>query len=299
MTASSDPESLFSLSQIRGERDPWPCPRLPFAWKGLAFAVLLWSLALAPWAFAQQQITVAAAADLSFALPQLANQYEQQTGHHVRTVFGSSGNLFAQIQNGAPYDVFLSANVAYPKKLLAAGQAVAGSYRSYAVGRLALYTRADSPLDLKQLGIQALLSPSVHSIAIANPEHAPYGMAAVAALQHFGIYERLKPELVLGENVSQAAQFVLSGNAQVALTALSVAQAQNGKFALVPSDAHPPIEQAAVIIQRSAHPDVARGFIRFLGSAEGEKILEQYGFQVPAASSSGSSAGRAKGQEQR
>jgi molybdate transport system substrate-binding protein len=235
---------------------------------------------------AQEPITVAAASDLSFALPDLARRFEQQTGHPVRTVFGSSGNLFAQIQNGAPYDVFLSANVSYPKKLLETGQAVAGSYRTYAVGRLALYTRADSPLDLDKLGIDALLAPSVHRIAIANPEHAPYGVAAVAALHHFGMYDRLKPELALGENVSQAAQFVLSGNAQIALTALSVAQAQNGKFALVPADAHPPIEQAAVAIQSSAHLPVARSFVRFLASPEAQTILQRFGFQVPAATTS-------------
>jgi molybdate transport system substrate-binding protein len=254
---------------------------------GTAVALLaLLFLASVPFVVAQGPITVAAASDLSFALPQLTRQFEQQTGHPVRTVFGSSGNLFAQIQNGAPYDLFLSANVAYPKKLLETGQAIAGSYHAYAVGRLALYTRADSPLDLDKLGIQALLAPSVHRIAIANPEHAPYGMAAVAALRHFGMYDRLKPALVLGENVSQAAQFVLSGNAQIALTALSVAQAQNGKFALVPADAHPPIEQAAVVLERSAHPQVARSFVRFLASPEAQTILQRFGFQVLASTTS-------------
>jgi molybdate transport system substrate-binding protein len=247
-------------------------------------------LASPAWA---QEITVAAASDLSFAVPQLAEQFAQQTGHHVRPVFGSSGNLFAQIQNGAPYDVFLSADTSYPRKLLSAGQAIAGSYYVYAVGRLALYVRADSPLDLNKLGIQALLAPSVHRIAIANPEHAPYGRAAVAALQHFGIYQRLKSELVLGENVSQTAQFVLSGNAQVALTALSVARAQSGKFALVPEEAHPPIQQAAVLIQNSPNPEIARSFIRFLASPEAQATLQHFGFQAPAADAM--STGRDKG----
>jgi molybdate transport system substrate-binding protein len=235
---------------------------------------------------AQAQITVAAAADLNFALPELARKFEQQTGHYVRPVFGSSGNLFAQIQNGAPYDVFLSANTAYPQRLLGTGEAIAGSYASYAVGRLALYARGDSPLDLTKLGIHVLLAPSVHRIAIANPEHAPYGAAAVAALRHYGLYERLQSKLVLGENVSQAAQFVLSGNAQVALTALSVAQAQNGKYALIPAEAHAPIEQAAVVLKRSAHPAVATSFVRFLSSAEAREILQRFGFQSPAAATS-------------
>jgi molybdate transport system substrate-binding protein len=235
---------------------------------------------------AQAQITVAAAADLNFALPELARKFEQQTGHYVRPVFGSSGNLFAQIQNGAPYDVFLSANTAYPQRLLGTGEAIAGSYSSYAVGRLALYARGDSPLDLTKLGIHVLLAPSVHRIAIANPEHAPYGAAAVAALRHYGLYERLQSKLVLGENVSQAAQFVLSGNAQVALTALSVAQAQNGKYALIPAEAHAPIEQAAVVLKRSAHPAVATSFVRFLSSAEAREILQRFGFQSPAAATS-------------
>jgi molybdate transport system substrate-binding protein len=269
-----------------------PPSSYPVACIPTAIAFLLLWIGLASPALAQE-ITVAAASDLSFALPQLADQFAQQTGHHVRPVFGSSGNLFAQIQNGAPYDVFLSADTSYPRKLLSAGQATAGSYYVYAVGRLALYVRADSPLDLKKLGVHVLLAPSVHRIAIANPEHAPYGRAAVAALQHFGIYQRLKSELVLGENVSQAAQFVLSGNAQVALTALSVARAQSGKFALVPEEAHPPIQQAAVLIQNSPNPEIARSFIRFLASPEAQATLQHFGFQAPAADAM--STGRDKG----
>jgi molybdate transport system substrate-binding protein len=286
MRFSLKPQSITALPHFGGRCRSRRRSHLA-AGSGVAIPLLLLLfLVFPPFVLAQEPITVAAASDLSFALPDLARQFEQQTGHPVRTVFGSSGNLFAQIQNGAPYDVFLSANTSYPKKLLETGQAVAGSYHTYAVGRLALYTRADSPLDLDTLGIRALLAPSVHRIAIANPEHAPYGMAAVAALRHFGMYDRLKPELVLGENVSQAAQFVLSGNAQVALTALSVAQAQNGIFALVPADAHPPIEQAVVVIQSSAHLQVARSFVRFLASPEAQTILQRFGFQLPAANSS-------------
>ncbi|MGE0406811.1 MAG: molybdate ABC transporter substrate-binding protein, partial [Candidatus Korobacteraceae bacterium] len=230
---------------------------------------------------AQQPITVAAASDLSFALPELARLFEHQSGAPVRTVLGSSGNLFTQIQNGAPYDVFLSADAMYPRRLADSGKAIGETYTLYAVGRLVLYVRVDSPLDVARLGKEALLAPSVRRIAIANPAHAPYGAAAVAALKSWNLYERLQPKLVFGENVSQTAQFVLSGNAQIALTAHSVAQAQEGRFALVPEEAHPPIEQAAVVVAQSKMQKAARAFVQFLATPKAQEVLRRYGFQMP------------------
>ncbi len=242
---------------------------------------LMFAPLVVPRAAAQAGITVAAASDLSFALPQLAHEFERQTGQRVRLVFGSSGNLFTQIQNGAPYDVYLSADVNYPRRLADSGTGLRDSYTVYAIGKLVLFARADSPLDVEKLGMQALLAPSVQRIAIANPQHAPYGAAAVAALRKLNLYNAVAPRLAIGENVSQAAQFVVSGNAQVALTAFSVARAQPGKIAFVPDNAYPPIQQAGIALRRSWNPSACRGFLRFLSSDLARDILRRSGFALP------------------
>src|SRR5262245_3083217 len=173
---------------------------------------------------AQSPLRVAAASDLQAALPAIAAQFETETGRKVAITYGSSGNFFTQLQNGAPFDVFLSADIDYPRQLERDGTAETGSLYNYASGRIVLWTRADSPLDLKR-GLAALADPSVRRIAIANPDHAPYGRAAVAALHHEGIYDRVLPKLVRGENIAQAAQFVQSGNADAGIVALSLAMA--------------------------------------------------------------------------
>src|SRR5947209_1263157 len=166
-----------------------------------------------------QELKVAAASDLSAAMQKLTPACEKQTGIHVSVSLGSSGNFLAQIQNGAPFDVFLSADRSYPEKLEQAGQAEPGSLTPYARGRLVIWTAKSSSLHFETKegnvlsgGLEALARPEVRKIAIANPEHAPYGRAAVAALQHFGIHDQVKSKLVLGENISQAAQFAQSGN---------------------------------------------------------------------------------------
>ena len=233
-----------------------------------------------------QEITVAAAADMSAALPQLVADYTKKTGQVVKLTFGSSGNLANQIRNGAPFDVFFSANEEYPQQLIADGLALNGTLYRYAAGRLALWVPSDSPLELSKLGMQALLDPSVKKIAIANPAHAPYGRAAVGALWHFGIYERVSSRLVLGEDVSQAAQFVESGNAQAGLIALSHALApalrDKGRYWVVPLDAYPTLNQAAVVLSRSKQRDAARRFLGFLRSSEAISLLATYGFSLPA-----------------
>ena len=175
--------------------------------------LLLFAAALAT----AQEITLAAAADMSAALPQLVADYTKKTGQAVKLSFGSSGNLTNQIRNGAPFDVFFSADEEYPQELTAEGLAAKDTLYRYAVGRLVLWVPGDSPLDLSKLGMKGLLDPSVKKISIANPATAPYGRAADAALRHFGIYDQVSSRLVLGENVSQAAQFVESGNAQAGL----------------------------------------------------------------------------------
>lgn len=234
-------------------------------------------------AFAQE-ITVAAAADLSSALPEIAAKYKSQTGQEVKLTFGSSGNLTTQIRNGAPFDVFFSADEEYPKQLIDAGLAEKDTLYRYAVGRLVLWVASDSPLDLTKSGMQALLDPAVKKIAIANPEHAPYGRAAQAALRHFGIYDQVSSRLVLGENVSQAAQFVESGNAQTGLIALSHALApamkSKGRYWTVPLDAYPTLNQAAVVPSHSKQKEAARKFIEYLRSPEAASIFAGYGFTL-------------------
>ncbi len=230
-------------------------------------------------------LTIAAAADLSPALRELAADYETRTGAHVALVFGSSGNLTTQIEHGAPYDVFFSADTDYPRQLESQGLVVAGSLYRYAIGKLVLFVAKDSTLDVQHLGMQALLDTSVHKIAIANPQHAPYGRAAMAVMKRAGVYPRIAQKLVLGENVSQAAQFVLSGNAQIGIVPLSLALAPGiaGKYWELPRDLYVPIEQAAVILKRSKNLQAAEGFLQFVKSPEAAVVLRRYGFQIPEA----------------
>lgn len=232
-----------------------------------------------------QEITVAAAADLSAALPEIVAKYKNQTGHDVALTFGSSGNLTTQIRNGAPFDVFFSADEEYPKQLIAEGLADPNDLYRYAVGRLVLWVPNDSPLDLEKLGMRALLDTTIKKIAIANPQHAPYGRAAEAALRHDGIYDQIAAELVLGENVSQAAQFVESGNAQAGLIALSHALApamkSKGRYWLVPLGSYPTLNQAAVVLSHSKRQEAARKFLEFVHSPEATSLLASYGFSFP------------------
>jgi molybdate transport system substrate-binding protein len=233
-----------------------------------------------------QELVVAAAADMNAALPQLVAAYTKQTGQTVKFSFGSSGNLTNQIRNGAPFDVFFSADEDYPRQLIAEKLAAKDTLYRYAVGRLVMWIPADSPLDLSKLGMKALLDPSVKKIAMANPAHAPYGRAAEAALRHFGIYDQVSSRLVLGENVSQAAQFVESGNAQAGLIALSHALApalkNHGRYWTVPLDAYPTLNQAAVALSRSKQPEAASKFLEFLRTPDATSLLTSYGFSLPA-----------------
>jgi molybdate transport system substrate-binding protein len=228
-----------------------------------------------------QEIRVAAAADLKFAMQDVAAQFEKQTGKKVDVTYGSSGNFFSQLQNGAPFDLFFSADIDYPRKLEVAGLAEPGTLYEYAIGRIAIWTPADAKVDVTSLGWKTLLDAKVQKIAIANPEHAPYGRAAVAALQKAGIYEQVKPKLVYGENISQAAQFVQSGNAQAGIVAMSLAVSpgmKDGKHWEIPADMHPPIEQAAIVLKSAVNKDAAHAFLEFVKSEAGRATLAKYGF---------------------
>jgi molybdate transport system substrate-binding protein len=231
-----------------------------------------------------QEIRVAAAADLKFAMQDVAAQFERESGTKVDVTYGSSGNFFSQLQNGAPFDLFFSADIDYPLKLEAAGFAEPGTLYEYAVGRIAIWTPADAKVDVRRLGWKALLSPSVQKISIANPEHAPYGRAALAALQKAGIYEQVKTKLVYGESISQAAQFVQSGNAQAGIVAMSLAVSPGmkaGKRWEIPVDMHPSIEQTAILLRNSKNKASARAFLEFVKSEAGRATLGKYGFTIP------------------
>jgi molybdate transport system substrate-binding protein len=232
-----------------------------------------------------QQIRVAAASDLQFAMKDLAVEFEKRTGNNVVPTFGSSGNFFSQIQNGAPFDLFFSADMDYVRKLEAAGLAEPGTLAIYAVGRIVIWFPADSPVDVAKHSWNTLLDPAVQKIAIANRQHAPYGRAAVAALKNAGIFDKIDAKLVYGENISQTAQFVESGNAQAGILALSLALSsplkEKGKYWLVPADAHPPLEQAAVVLKSSPKKEVARAFLEYVTSPAGRAVLARYGFTLP------------------
>jgi molybdate transport system substrate-binding protein len=248
-------------------------------------ALLAAVVSFAPHFCAAQEITVAAAADLQFAMQDVAARFQKETGKSVKLVYGSSGNFFQQLQNGAPFDMFFSANLDYPKKLEAAGRTEPGSYYPYAKGKIVIWVPNDSRLDLGS-GMQALLNPSIKKIAVANPQHAPYGQAAVAAMQKENVYEKVKDKFVLGENISQTASFVVSGAAEVGIVALSLALSPNmkneGRYAEVPADEYPPIEQACVILSSSKNKETALQFLSFLKTAAIGDVLGSYGFDVPS-----------------
>ncbi len=277
----------------RGERripkavGPLAAGRLPLA--GLLIVALAIVGRIDPtedaWAGANE-LTIAAASDLNFAFKELAGTFEQQTGTRVKLSLGSSGNFFAQIQNGAPFDLYFSADVRYPEKLVEAGQAVAGSLYRYAVGRIVVWVPASSKLAVESRGLDALADSAVRKIAIANPKHAPYGRAAVAALEHVKLYERVKDKLVLGENISQAAQFVSSGSADAGIVALSLALApgmkETGRYWEIPIESYPPIEQGAVILKAAKNVEAAEAFLLFLRSPAGQAVMQRYGFTLPS-----------------
>jgi molybdate transport system substrate-binding protein len=252
------------------------------------FAVLLLFAAIVASA---EEITVAAAADMSAVLPEIVTAYSKKTGQTVKLSFGASGNLTNQIKNGAPFDVFFSADEAFPQQLIDEGLASGSTLYRYAVGRLVLWVPNDSTLDLSKLGIKALLDPSVKKIAIANPTTAPYGRAAAGALRHFGIYDQVSDKVVVGENISQAAQFVESGNAQAGLIALSHALApamkSKGRYWTVPLDAYPTLNQAAVVLSKSKQSSAAREFLEFVRGPEATSLLASYGFTLPEATAPG------------
>jgi len=233
-------------------------------------------------AHAEERITIAAAADLKFALDEIVVSFKStHPAVHIETIYGSSGNFSTQIRQGAPYDLYFSADIAYPRALKAEGLA-ASEVQAYGVGRIVLWSQA---LDANKMTLADLTDPSIRKIAIANPQHAPYGKRAEEALKAAGVWGKVEAKLVYGENVAQAAQFVQSGNAQVGIIALSLALspelAKQGRYALIPDKLHQPLEQGFIIIRRAADNLLAQEFARFIMSKEARAIMTHYGFALP------------------
>lgn len=244
----------------------------------------LFGFAFVAGAYAQTPLRIAAAADLEPVLPPILKQFEQATGIHAEATFQASAVLTTQIQNGAPFDLFLSADLGYPKRLRDAGLAdAAGTADSstplvYARGTLVLWTRNDSHL---KPSLDLLRSADLKRLAVANPDRAPYGRAAVAALTSLKLYDTLKPKLVTAENISQTAQFVDSGNADAGLISLTSALtprlASSGSYFVIPRDLYPPIEQGAVIVSNTKQRDQAHKFLEYLLSAAIQAQLAKSG----------------------
>jgi molybdate transport system substrate-binding protein len=273
----------FSLPSLHyAQAETTSTVKTAMKWTGVIL-MLACALAVMPQVGAEE-ITVAAAADLNYALKDLAQQFTKSSGTQVKLSFGSSGNLFSQIQNGAPFDLFFSADSQYPQKLADAGLVEGSSIRTYAVGHLVLWVPNSLGLDPEKLKMDLLSDPKVRRIAIANPQHAPYGRAAMAALEHFELKDKVASKLVQGENISQAAQFVQSGNAQAGLIALSLALSpamkDTGRYWALPSDSYPEMQQVAAIITASKHKTAAEAFLKFVTSPAGQAMLQQYGFRT-------------------
>lgn len=227
----------------------------------------------------QHELRIAAAADLQTVLPVLAAEYEHETGVKLLPSYGSSGTLTAQILNGAPFDLFMGADFVYPEKVVAAGLADAKAPTPYGKGTLVLWARKDSPA--QPLSVDKLEADQMKSIAVADEEHAPYGRAAVSALRWLKLYDKVKPKLVVAENVAQAGQFAESGNAQMGLISLTLAIspkfAQEGSFVRVPTYAYPPIQQCAVVLAKSQNASDAHAFLDWMLSQKVQAELPKLG----------------------
>ena len=229
-------------------------------------------------------ILIAAASNLKFAMDDLILDYKNKNPERkIKIVYGSSGNFFNQILNGAPFDLYFSADARYPYDLVKRG--LARKVTNYALGRIVVMTRLDSTIEIQKAGLTSLFHPTVKKIAIANPVHAPYGSAAVAFMKGKNIYNKLKNKLVYGENISQAAQFVESGAAEIGIIALSIAfkakELGRVSYREIATGAYPPIEQGFVVLKSSKNYFLAEKFTDYLQSMEGKGVLLKYGFDVP------------------
>ena len=224
-------------------------------------------------------LTVFGAADLSFALQELAARFEKATGVKVTMVLGSSGNLSRQIEHGAPADLFFAANESFVDGLAERGAVIPQTRALYGQGRIVLATAKAFGGRLGDL--RALTDPSVRRVAIANPQHAPYGKAAEEALRTVGVWDTVKPKLVYGENIRHTLQFLQTGAAEAGIVALSVANVPEIEYVPIDGALHAPLNQVAAVVRRSARPELALTFLQFVNGPEGRPIMKRYGFRLP------------------
>ena len=228
---------------------------------------------------AQTDLTIAAASDLTNAFEEIGREFQKDTRIKVVFNFGSSGMLAKQIENGAPVDLFAAANVDYVSQLEQKGMIIPETKKVYARGRLVIWTARTSGIRIEKLA--DLTSPDVKRIAIANPEHAPYGMAAKQALEHAGLWDAVEPKLVYGENIRQTMQYAQTGNVEVAVVSLSLTTESDGNWMLVPEELHQPLDQAFAILKGAKNEAAARAFAAFVVGEQGQTIMKRYGFTLP------------------
>ena len=224
-------------------------------------------------------LTVSAAADLTPAFEELGKLFTNDTGIKVTFNFGSTGQLTQQIEQGAPVDLLAAANVSFVDELEKQNLIIPDTKALYAEGRITLWTRTDSTLKLER--VEDLVKPEVRHIAIANPEHAPYGEAAREALQSAGIWDRVSSRLVFGENISQTLQYAETGNVDAAIVALSLSVNSKGRWVLISDQLHKPLKQALAVIRSTRHEAEARRFAGFVNSPQGRTVMRKYGFVLP------------------
>jgi molybdate transport system substrate-binding protein len=227
----------------------------------------------------QPVLTVYGAADLTFAFREIAALFEKGTGTKVVLVLGSTGNLAKQIEHGAPADVFFAANASFVDDLQSKGAVIPETRQLYAQGRIVLAVPRDSKLSIQRL--EDLLRPDVKRVAIANPEHAPYGRAAQQALQTARVWDALKPRLVYGENIRHTLQFIETGAVEAGIVARSVADTSAIRHVPIDPSLHAPLNQIAAVVKRSTRPELALGFLQFVNGPEGRAIMKRYGFRLP------------------
>ena len=243
--------------------------------------LLLLAVGFAPALSAAEKITIAAASDLKYCLDEIVADYRKaHADSDIDVVYGSSGKFKTQIEQGAPFDLFFSADIEFPRALLASNLAV-GEVRPYATGRLVLWSNV---IDAKNLKIADLTRADIAKIAIANPQHAPYGERAEEALRASGVWQAVEGKLVYGENIAQTAQFAESGNVQVGIIALSLVlepdRSGKGSYSLVPDSLHQPLEQGFVITKRAAENPLAKAFADNMGSRQTRAVMVRYGFAL-------------------
>lgn len=254
-------------------------------YKQILMAVLM--MGLSSVAFAEK-INIAAAADLKFAMDEVIAQFKKANpADDVNVIYGSSGKMFTQIQQAAPYDLYFSADISYPEKLVAQGM-TDGAATPYAFGRIVLWKpklSSNTQLDASEMTLEDLTRVDIMRIAMANPKHAPYGKRAEEALRSTNLWHKVEAKLVYGENITQTAQFVQTGNAQVGMIALSLALStelsKQGNYWLIPEALHSPLKQGFVITKRAANNPLAKKFSGYISSTAAKKIMMKYGFTLP------------------